>query len=119
MRALSLLFLGVTALSAAPLTCNLADYKAQPGLAATMADNTLTLNWDGDKGQELRLRLTLNGGTPTIRDLSIRHKGGPWNAVATDVSAGIPHRDGETPHEQPADGAAEGPGHQHHARRNR
>ncbi len=73
--------------SADPLTCNLTAYKASPGLAATVADNTLTLTWDGEGNQELQLRLSINGGTPTIRDLSVRTKGTQaWAALASDVT---------------------------------
>src|SRR6185295_17892723 len=56
-----------SAASADPLTCNVTAYKALPGLTATVADNTLTLAWDGDRNQEVRLRLAVVDRTPTIR----------------------------------------------------
>ena len=56
-----------SALFADPLTCNLTGYKALPGLTAAVSDNTLAITWDGDKNREVRLRLTINNGTPTIR----------------------------------------------------
>lgn len=68
-------------LSAAPLTCSLEHYKASPGLAATATDQGVTITWDGDDRQELRLRLAINAGTPTIQDLAIRRQGGPWAAL--------------------------------------
>jgi len=49
-----------TQASADPLTCNVGGYKALPGLAAAAADNALTVTWDGEKNQELRLRFTVN-----------------------------------------------------------
>ena len=44
-------------LYADPLQCTMTGYKALPGLSAAVADNTLALTWDGDKNQEVRLRL--------------------------------------------------------------
>ena len=57
-------------LYADPLSCNLSAYRAIPGLSAAMADNALTVTWDGDHNQELRLRLGIAAGTPTIQDLA-------------------------------------------------
>ena len=75
--------LGVPALVRAdPLTCSLERYKAATGLTAKVADDTLILSWDGDRNDEVRLRLTLESGTPTIRDLAIRRKDAPWVVVA-------------------------------------
>ena len=62
--------------SADPLTCIATGYKATAGLVAAVADNAVTVTWDGEKNQEIRLRFTVNGGTPTIADLSVRAKGG-------------------------------------------
>jgi hypothetical protein len=71
---------------AEPLTCDLTGYKALPGLTAAIADETLSVGWDGDNNQELRLRLTINAGTPTIRELAIRRRGGQWSTIATNVT---------------------------------
>src|SRR5262245_58624350 len=72
--------------SADPLACSLTGYKAQPGLTAASADNTLTLTWDGDRNQEVRLRFTIENGTPTIKELAVRRKGGSWAVVAASVT---------------------------------
>jgi hypothetical protein len=74
------------AASADPLTCNLNGYKATPGLAAGAADDTLTVTWDGDKNQEVRLRFTIESGTPTVRDLAIHRKGTPWTTIASNIT---------------------------------
>jgi hypothetical protein len=73
-------------LHADPLTCSLADYKSTPGLTATAAENALTVTWDGDKQQELRLRLGIEGGTPTIRELAVRRKAAQWATLAGNVT---------------------------------
>src|SRR5262245_24940111 len=74
------------AASADPLVCSLSGYKAAPGLTAAMADNVLTLTWDGDRAQEIRLRLAVDAGAPTIRELAIRRKGGAWAALAANAA---------------------------------
>ncbi len=79
------------AMTAAPsqadaLRCDLQNYRAAPGLAAAVADDTLALTWDGNADQEVRLRLNINGGTPTVRDLAVRRKGAAWATLASDVT---------------------------------
>jgi hypothetical protein len=73
-------------LSADTLSCNLTGYKAIPGLTATTAGDSLALAWDADRGQEMRLRLGLERGTPTIRELAIRRNGGQWTTVVTNAT---------------------------------
>ena len=65
------------------LNCSLAEYRAAPGLTATVAGETLLIDWEGDRNQELRLRLSIEGGTPTIQELAARRKGGPWVTLAS------------------------------------
>jgi hypothetical protein len=84
--ALALVLVGST-LHADPLNCNLAAYTPSPGLTAAAAADVLTLTWQGDSAQELRLRFTINKGTPTIQDLSVK-RSGKWSTV---VSAVTPH----------------------------
>src|SRR5579859_2959899 len=74
-------FVLASALYADPLTCSVAHYKALPGLTAAVADNAATITWDGDNHQELRLRLTINSGTPTIQELAIKRQGGTWTTL--------------------------------------
>lgn len=79
-------FLASTAF-AEPLTCNMNGYQPAPGLAAAVADDMLTLTWDGEGNNEVRLRFALVSGTPTIRDLAVRRKGtSPWNTLVTDAT---------------------------------
>ena len=39
----------------------------------------LTLTWQGERNDELRLHLAIVGGTPTIRELAVRRGGGQWS----------------------------------------
>ena len=84
--AASLCLFAVSSANADPLTCSLSAYKAQPGLSASVADNVLTLTWDGDRDQELRLRLTVVSGAPTIHELSVRKRGGSWGVLAANAA---------------------------------
>jgi len=81
-----MLTLAASTVFADPLKCDLTAYKTAPGLTAAVADDTLSLVWDGDNGQELRLRFMLSGGTPTIKELALRRKGGQWATLATNVT---------------------------------
>ena len=71
-RSLLILALAGTAVFADPLNSTLTGYRAQPGLTASVENDTLTVMWEGDHGSELRLRLGIERGTPTIRELAIR-----------------------------------------------
>jgi hypothetical protein len=84
---LAALFLLIpSATSADPLACNLSGYKPLPGLSAAAADNVLVVTWDGDRNQEVRLRLSVEGATPTIRELAVRRKGGAWTTLAANAT---------------------------------
>src|SRR5438874_4555451 len=83
---LALVVLAASGARADPLSCNLSAYKAASGLAAAVADNTLTVTWDGDRGDELRLRFVVEGGAPVIQEIAVRKKGGAWAALATHVA---------------------------------
>jgi hypothetical protein len=75
-----------SAASADPLTCGLGAYKPAAGLTAAVADNTLAVTWDGESNSELRLRFGIEGGTPIVRELAVRKKGGPWSTLATNLT---------------------------------
>jgi len=65
-----------------PGACDLRDYKAMAGLTAANGPNGLAVAWNGDPGREVRMRLAIDGGTPTIRDLAVRRTGAAWTVVA-------------------------------------
>jgi len=79
------LALAAATVSADPLTCSLTGYKAAAGLVAAAADNMLTVTWDGDRNQEVRLRFSVERGTPTIQELAVRRKGGQWSTLASNA----------------------------------
>src|SRR5580700_7285950 len=79
-------FLAVLSGHAEGSTCDMSHYKSLPGLSASVADSTLIVTWDGEMNNELRLRLTINDGTPTIQDLAIRSKGAQWVTLASNLT---------------------------------
>lgn len=84
---LATLFMLATAstLFADAMRCDLGQYKAVRGLTASVAGDTLTVIWEGDRDAEVRARFAINAGTPTVRELATRRKGGAWSAVVSDA----------------------------------
>ena len=72
--------------AADPLTCNLTDYRSTAGLNAAVASDVLTTTWDGDAGQQVRLRLAVVGGVPTIQEIAVRTQGRDWQIVAAGLT---------------------------------
>ena len=72
-----------------PLNCDLSAFTAVPGLAASAANDTLTITWDGDSGQSLRMRFVIVGGTPTIRELAVRRDNGAWTTVGSNITPDV------------------------------
>jgi hypothetical protein len=70
---------------AAPVTCDLAHYKASPGLTASIVQDLLVVSWRGDRDSELRARYTIVEGQPVIRDLAVRKAGGPWGTLGENL----------------------------------
>ena len=88
--ALSVVAVATIGIRAQSPACDLGDYKTTTGLTAASEPGGVTVTWDGakegDSAEELRLRLTINGTTPTIRELAARPKGGAWSIVASNVT---------------------------------
>src|SRR5437870_7830506 len=69
-----------------PLTCDMKSYKPLVGLSATAAVDRLTVIWDAERGEALRLQFVVTGGVPTIQELALRKAGGPWRMLAANVA---------------------------------
>ena len=86
------LFMAVLALAlpssarAEPLRCDLTLYKPSKGLTAAIAEGLLVVSWQGDRGRELRMRLTVSEGRPVIRDLAIRSAGTTWTLLGENLA---------------------------------
>jgi hypothetical protein len=68
------------------LSCNLDGYRSVSGLTAAVANDVLTATWDGDQGQEVRMRLAVVAGVPTIQEIAVRPRGGQFKTVAAGLT---------------------------------
>ena len=73
-------------LSADPMTCDLAEYRAGRGPAAALERNLLVVTWPGEGGVDLRLTLGVQDRQPVVRDLATRRPRGAWVSVARDLA---------------------------------
>ncbi len=66
---------------------NLSEYKASPGLTADdrAKDSHRHLGWREERGDPAASRV--QNGTPIIQDVALRHKGGTWATLATNLDA--------------------------------
>ena len=81
-----ILAITVPAAWADPLTCTVSGYRAADGLTAAVANDSLTATWDGDQGQEVRMRIAVMSGVPTIQELAVRPRGNGWRTIASGVT---------------------------------
>src|SRR5438067_133546 len=72
--------------ASSPLTCNLSQYKATNGLTTVLAGDLLTVSWNGQGTSQLRARFAIDGGTPTIRDWSVRQGSGEWATLGQNLT---------------------------------
>ena len=72
--------------SAQALNCDLAQYKANTGLTASIEQDALVVTWAGDGGSELRARYAVQNGQPVIRDLAVRRQGGQWATLGQNLA---------------------------------
>jgi hypothetical protein len=72
--------------AASPLNCNLTQYKASSGLTAAVEGGQLAVSWNGQSASQLRARFAIVGGTPTIRDLSVRRGSGDWAVLGQNLT---------------------------------
>ena len=71
--------------AAPPQNWDMTGYHPQPGLEASSQDGGLTARWDGEKGQELLVKLAIVNGAPTVRELAARKKGGEWATIGREL----------------------------------
>lgn len=81
MRGWAVLWLGCL-LPAAGFECDWREYKALPGLTAAPTKGSLGIRWEGERGEQLGLRLGIEQGRPQIEELAVRRPGGTWSVLA-------------------------------------
>jgi len=72
---------------AQPIACDLSAYKATAGLVAANGPGGLAITWDAERDRELRVRISIDAGTPTIKEVAIRRKNtASWALLAANVT---------------------------------
>jgi len=71
---------------AAPMQCNLSEYRAAPGLTAAVQQDVLTVNWSGADGAELRASYAIDNGQPVVRELAVRGRNGAWSTLGQNLA---------------------------------
>ncbi|MDZ7723300.1 MAG: hypothetical protein U5R06_10965 [candidate division KSB1 bacterium] len=77
-------FIAMTA-QADALNCDMTEYKSQSGLTANVADDILTVTWQGDPDNTVRIRFSITDKTPMIHELAIQTSNEPWRVLARNV----------------------------------
>jgi hypothetical protein len=54
-----------------------------PGLTVEVGGNILTLTWDSERNQTVRLRLAIQTRTPVLEELAVKPAGRPWVVLLT------------------------------------
>jgi hypothetical protein len=80
------LLLGASEAAAAPMACDLSQYRASTGLTARVEGEVLTVSWTGDDGAELRARYAVDQGQPIVRELAVRTRGGQWSTLGQNLT---------------------------------
>ena len=68
-----------------PMRCDMSGYRSVSGITAALTANDLTVLWDGDRTQQVRLKLAIVDGTPTIQELAVRRATGAWAPLLVNV----------------------------------
>src|SRR5262249_24513036 len=79
------LVVGLLSRSAPAQTVDMTGYRPLPGLVAASENGSLSVTWDGERGRELLARYSIADGTPTVRELGVRKKGGEWTTLGRDL----------------------------------
>src|SRR5262249_30288603 len=81
----TILCVGLLSVTAPAHTIDMTGYHPQPGLVAISQGGSVAVTWDGVQGQELQARFSIVEGTPTIKELGVRTKGGEWATLGRDL----------------------------------
>ena len=77
--------------------CGISGYKAAPGLTAVPEPGGVALTWDGDRDQQVRLRLAISGGR-RVRAKILANRlfagGGGGRCNREECAVAKPHADG-------------------------
>jgi len=75
----------VSSVAGAALDCDLSRYRPQSGLEARVEQEALVVEWRGERDQRFRAQFVIEDGSPTVRELALRGRGGQWTALGRDL----------------------------------
>ncbi len=78
------LFSGAAA--AQQVTCDLGSYKAVTGVTAEQSGGVVSLTWQGESNEQLRVRIGVRDGQPMVTELAARRAGGQWIVLGKDLT---------------------------------
>ncbi|HEX4075802.1 MAG TPA: hypothetical protein VHX49_10415 [Candidatus Acidoferrales bacterium] len=88
-KAVAIMVLGIGLLAGraarSATDCDLSQYKQSSELEAKISGETLVVTWTGDRGQQLRMRMSIVDKTPKIDDIRIL-KNGVWVTLASNLT---------------------------------
>lgn len=67
-------------------TCDLKNYQPVEGIKAEAQKDALLLTWQGESGQRLRARFSIQDGQPTIAELAASSSDGRWEVLGTNLA---------------------------------
>ena len=69
-----------------PINCDLTAYREASGLQAAVAGDRLELVWTGERNEELRAVLGIEGAKPIVAELAARSRRGKWLPLAKNLA---------------------------------
>jgi hypothetical protein len=68
------------------INCDMGQYKAASGLKAENRNGALQLEWQGERGDQLRASFTIRDGQPIVAELAARSSGGAWKILGRNLT---------------------------------
>src|SRR5205085_4931998 len=76
---------GTASLRAAPLNCDLTQYRPSKGLEAVVKQDALEVRWDGERDEKVRVLFAIEKGIPTVKQIGVMGRGREWRILARNV----------------------------------
>ena len=66
-------------------SCNVQDWRPIAGVSVTASSSDVTVVWQGERGQQNRVRFALRNGQPVVEELAAQKTGGAWIVLGTNL----------------------------------
>jgi len=86
LSAIALVIVILVGAKAEPTEFDLSQYEHQEGLNASVKDDLLTIIWQGENNNQLRIAFIIEDGTPTIKELAVQSSATEkWQVIANNI----------------------------------